>query len=116
MSVPLYMDVHVRRSVVLALRLRGVDVLTAQEDGTAQFEDDDLLDRAMQSGRVLFSQDQDLLNEATTRQRGGKEFAGVIYAHQQNITVRQMIEDLELIAKICEPEELENRVVFLPLK
>lgn len=110
------MDVHVRRSVVLALRLRGVDVLTAQEDGTAQFEDDDLLDRAMQSGRVLFSQDQDLLNEATARQRGGKEFAGVIYAHQQNITVRQMIEDLELIAKICEPEELENRVVFLPLK
>jgi hypothetical protein len=40
----------------------------------------------------------------------------VIYAHQQNITVRQTIEDLELIAMICEAEELVNRVVFLPLR
>jgi predicted nuclease of predicted toxin-antitoxin system len=110
------MDVHVRRAVVLALRLRNVDVLTAQEDGTAQYEDDDLLDRARQCGRVLFSQDEDLLDEATTRQRANKEFAGVIYAHQQNVTVRRMIDDLELLAKACEPEELRNRVIFLPLK
>ena len=32
MSVRLYMDVHVRRAVTAGLRLRGVDVLTAQED------------------------------------------------------------------------------------
>jgi hypothetical protein len=30
--------------------------------------------------------------------------------------VRRTIEDLELIAKACEPKELANRVVFLPLK
>ena len=101
---------------VLPLRVRDVDVLTAQEDGAARLEDDDLLDRALERGRVLFSQDDDLLNEATTRQRRGRKFAGVIYAHQQNITVRRTIDDLELIAKACEPEELEDRVVFLPLK
>lgn len=33
------MDVHVKRAVTEGLRLRGVDVLTAQEDGTAEFED-----------------------------------------------------------------------------
>jgi len=27
------MDVHVPRAVITALRMRGVDVLTAQEDG-----------------------------------------------------------------------------------
>ena len=32
MAVGLMMDVHVRRQITLALRLRGVDVLTAQED------------------------------------------------------------------------------------
>ncbi len=110
------MDVHVRGPVSTALRRRGVDVLTAQADGGGQLADDDLLDRAMERGRVLFSQDDDLLNEATARQRSGRKFADVIYAHQQNITVRQTIEDLELIAKTCGLEELENRVVFLPLK
>lgn len=88
MSVRLYMDVHVRRPVTTALRRRGVDVLTAQEDGTARLEDDKLLDRALEVTRVLFTQDDDLLNEAAARQRSGQKFAGVIYTHQQNITVR----------------------------
>ena len=109
------MDVHVRRPVTTGLRVREVDVLTAQEDGTTRWDDPDLLDRALELERVLFTQDDDLLNEAALRQRSGKAFAGVIYAHQQNITVRRSIEDLELLAKACEPEELANRVVFLPL-
>ena len=110
------MDVHVRRPVTTGLRVREVDVLTAQEDGTTRWDDPDLLDRALELERVLFTQDDDLLNEAALRQRSGKAFAGVIYAHQQNITVRRSIEDLELLAKACEPAELANRVVFLPLK
>ena len=115
MSVRLYMDVHVRRPVTTGLRRRGVEVLTAQEDGTATLDDDELLDRALDLGRVLFTQDDDLLEEAAARQRTGRLFAGVIYAHQQNITVRQTIDDLELIAKACESKELENNVVYLPL-
>lgn len=110
------MDVHVRRPVTTGLRRREVEVMTAQEDGTSQWDDDELLDRAMEVGRVLFTQDDDLLQEAARRQRRGQAFAGVIYAHQQNITVRRTIEDLELLAKVCEPGELANRVVFLPLK
>jgi predicted nuclease of predicted toxin-antitoxin system len=110
------MDVHVRRPVTTGLRRRDVEVMTAQEDGTSQWDDDGLLDRAMEVGRVLFTQDDDLLLEAAKRQRRGEAFAGVIYAHQQNITVRRTIEDLELIAKAWEPDELANRVVFLPLK
>jgi hypothetical protein len=57
------MDVHVRRAVTVALRLRSVDVLTAQEDGAAQLEDGPLLQRASDLGRVLVSQDEDLLRE-----------------------------------------------------
>lgn len=61
MSVSLYMDVHVKRAVIDGLRQKGVDVLTAQEDGTAQMEDSELLDHATALGMVLFSQDDDLL-------------------------------------------------------
>ena len=55
MSVRLYMDVHVRRAVTAGLRLRGVDVLTAQEDGNRELLDPELLDRATELGRVLFT-------------------------------------------------------------
>ena len=50
MSVPLYSDVHVRRAVTEGLRLRGVDILTAQEDGAAEMDDPELLDRVMMLG------------------------------------------------------------------
>jgi hypothetical protein len=45
-SMLLYMDVHVPFAITAGLRLRGVDVLTAQEDGAAELDDDLLLDRA----------------------------------------------------------------------
>jgi len=74
-----------------------------------------LLDRASALGRVLVSQDEDLLAEAARRQRVGQEFAGVIYAHQRSITVAMFIEDIELFARAVEPGEMVNRVEFLPL-
>jgi len=64
-TVKLYMDVHVRWAITDGLRRRDVDVLTAQEDGGATLADPLLLDRATSLVRVLFSQDEDLLREAT---------------------------------------------------
>ena len=83
MSIVLYMDHHVPRAVTVERRLRGVDVLTAYEDGASRLDDSKLLDRAHELQRVLFTQDDDLLAEATKRQREGIPFCGVIYAHQR---------------------------------
>ena len=55
------MDHHVPLAVTEGLRLRGVDVLTCHEDGTSDLDDAPLLERATELGRVLFSQDADLL-------------------------------------------------------
>lgn len=115
MSIKLYMDVHVRRAVTVGLRLREVDVLTSQEDGTTRLSDPELLDRANELGRVLFSQDADMLRDAKHRQDEGRHFAGLIYAHQLRTSVGQCIEDLELLAKVCQPEDFADRVEFLPL-
>jgi len=60
-TVALYMDEHVHRAITTGLRLRGVDVLTAQDDGRRQVPDEVLLDRSSDLRRVLFSQDDDLL-------------------------------------------------------
>jgi hypothetical protein len=112
--IALYMDHHVPYAITSGLRLRDVDVLTAEEDGAATLEDDPLLDRATSLGRVLFSQDEDLLAIAHQRQQAAREFAGVVYAHQLAISIGQAIRDLELIAKVLEPEDMRNRIEYLP--
>jgi hypothetical protein len=110
------MDVHVPHAITLGLRLRGVDVLTAQEDNARRLHDSELLDRATILGRVLFSRDADLLAEATARQRGGLSFAGVVYAHQLQVTIGRCIDDLEFLATATDPTDLEDRVEYLPLR
>jgi predicted nuclease of predicted toxin-antitoxin system len=116
MSISLYMDQHVPRAITVGLRLRGVEVLTAYEDGASEFEDGKLLDRASELGRVLFTRDDDLLAEATTRQRAAVSFCGVVYAHQLRVAIGRCVEDLELIAKAGEPTDLINQVIFLPFR
>ena len=109
------MDVHVRRAVTVALRLRAIDVLTAQADGAAGLDDKRLLDRATTLGRILVSQDEDLLREGARRLGEREDFSGIIYAHQLLITVGQMVEDLELIARATSSEEWWGRIEYLPL-
>ena len=46
MPVGLYMDAHIPRAITLGLRLRRVDVLTAQEDHAAGLPDPELMERA----------------------------------------------------------------------
>ncbi len=96
------------------LRRRGIDVLSAYEDGAHEMEDAALLDRAQELGRVLFSRDDDLVREATRHQREGLSFSGVIYAHQRDVSIGRCTLDLYLIAEASEPEELRDRVIFLP--
>ena len=109
------MDVHVRRAVTAALRMRSIDVLTAQEDGAAELDDDPLLQRATDLGRVLVSQDDDLLREGVRRLRDGEDFSGIVYAHQLRITIGQMVEDLELIATATSQDEWRGRIEYLPI-
>ncbi len=116
MSIRLYMDVHVPFAITAELRLRGMDVLTAQEDGAAELSDEELLDRALRAGRLLVTQDIGLLREAARRLESNRKFAGVVYAAQLNVTIGRCVRDLELICQVSEAEEWLNRVEFLPLK
>lgn len=115
MSIRLYMDVHIPYAISFGLRLRKVDVVTSQEDGATELEDSALLDRATALDRALFTQDTDFLRIARERQRNEIEFAGIIFSNQSDMTVSGCIRDLELIAKVYEPEELADRVEYLPL-
>src|SRR5882672_646880 len=110
------MDVHVPYAITIGLRLRGVDVVTAQEDGSRELEDADLLDRAGSLGRIIFSEDDDMLREGASRQKRGESFIGIIYAHQLNVSIGQCVIDLELVAKASDSDEWISRTEYLPLK
>ena len=112
----LYVDVHVPAAITAGLRRRGMDVLTSQEDGSNRLPDDQLLRRSTALGRVLFSQDDDLLAIAAQWQLDGIPFNGVVYAHQLSAGIGRLISDLELVLSCCSAAELADRVTYLPLK
>ena len=56
--------------------VRDIDVLTVQEDNRAGISDPEVLDRASELKRVLFSRDDDLLAIANQRQQQGQFFMG----------------------------------------
>jgi hypothetical protein len=105
MSLSFYMDENVHGAITTGLRLRGVDIVTVQEDGYSGIADALVLKRATELGRIVFSQDRDLLVEAKRSQSQGVAFPGVIYGHQLLVQIGDCVRDLELIAKLGEPQE-----------
>jgi hypothetical protein len=110
-----YFDENAPFQIAEGLRHRGVDVLTAQEDGYDQTDDPIVLDRATDLGRVLFTRDDDFLREANARLADGRAFATVIYAHQRRASIGRCVDDLELFAHASDAIEWQGRVVHLPL-
>src|SRR5579871_3140711 len=108
MPVGLYMDVHVPHAISVQLRSRGVDILTAQEDGTTELDDGDLLLRATQLARPLFTQDIRFKALAEQWLREGREFTGLIFGHQLGATIGRYVQDLELIAKASDSSDWAN--------
>jgi hypothetical protein len=115
MPTALYMDEHVPSAVTDGLRLRGIDVLTVQEDGFNQTVDPLILDRALSLGRFMFTMDTDFLIEVARRQVAGETFATVIFAPQEGPSVGQLIADLEYLALAALPTDMTDGLHYLPL-
>jgi hypothetical protein len=115
MAVRLYMDVHIPMAITRQLRLRGVDVVAATEEGTNELKDDTLLELAGVQKRALFTHDIRFKALAENWQRTNKPFAGLIYGHAEGASLGQYVRDLELIVNACEPSDLANTVIHLPL-
>jgi hypothetical protein len=110
-----YMDHNLPAPITNGLRQRGIDVLSALEDGASAWPDAQILERATQLGRVVVTNDRDFLRLARDHWRSGQEFGGVVYGPQRKLEIGQCILDLELIAHTIEPEEMANRIEYLPL-
>ena len=64
---------------------------------------------AAQSGRVLVTQDADLLRLHAF----GSAHAGIAYCHQGSRAVGEILRRLVLIHDVLTPDEIANRIEFL---
>ena len=115
MSLRLYLDHHVDNRIMQGLRSRNCDVLTAFEDEHHRHADAELLARATELGRVVFTLDVDFLEIAADWQIIGRRFAGIVFGRAQSLSVGTAVRDLELIVQVMASKAIENAVVRIPL-
>jgi hypothetical protein len=109
------LDVHGPLAVADALRRRGIDVITAQEEGLSLSDDESLLEQSSAQERVLVTQDADFLEIVPRWRREGRASRGVIFA-RQGMPIGIFVEDVELCLVGLADDELFNQVVFIPLR
>jgi hypothetical protein len=115
MAVAFLFDVHLDYAIAGQLRLRQVDVLTAQEICADRFSDEVLLDHATQLARPLVTHDIRFHAMAENWQIQGRPFSGVIFGHPMQVSIGQCVRDLEIIAKATDPEDWVSVILRLPL-
>ena len=109
-----YMDHQFRASVTRGLRRRNIDVITTVDDGTEELLDDLLLQRATELNRILVTHDKGFLEMAARWQRTSRPFAGIAFAVQRRLWIGKAIDYLELMAHAMAPEEIRNRIEYIP--
>ena len=112
MPVAFYFDVPINKAITTGLTLRSIDVLTAQEDGYDRAPDEEIMSRATILNRPVVTADHDFLVLAKMRQQQGQQFSGVIFI-RFTTPIGYAVEELEIYAKVGDPEDFLNRVVFL---
>jgi predicted nuclease of predicted toxin-antitoxin system len=100
-SVRYYVDEHVGTSIVRGLRRRGADVMTVTEARMRGRGDEAHLALALTPGRVIVTQDRDLLRLAA----GGVPHAGIVYT-PQGAPISTIVSGLPLIHSMLSAEEM----------
>lgn len=115
MRITLYMDEDAMdRDLVDALRLRGVDVLTALDASMIAHPDDRHLDFAASIGRVLYSHnvgDFAMLHKKYVS--NDVHHAGIILARQMHFSLGDQIKSLLRIVSDQTAEQMVDRLEFL---
>lgn len=108
--IKIYADENVNIAIVEGLRRRGVEAWSAIEKGKIGLSDEEQLRYASKEKAIIFTHDDDFLSMAT---ESGIEHCGIIYVHQQHLSIGECIRRLKGIIETMSPEEMHNRTLFL---
>src|SRR5258707_371014 len=116
MKVRFQADADFNQDIVRAVRLRvpTVDFQTAHEAGLTGLEDDVVLEKATQEGRVVVSHDRRTMPFHFAALIATGTCAGVILV-PKHLPIRQAVDDLILIWEASDAEEWVNQIDSLPL-
>jgi len=114
-KIRLYFDEDsMRRSLVKALRARGVDVITALDAEMIERKDVEHLDYATKQGRILCTSNVGDFYRLHTDYIGrDKPHAGIILMRQHHYSVGEQMRRLLRLIASRSAEEMENWVEFL---
>ena len=104
-----HLDENVNLAIASGLRRRGIDVTTPKDAGLIGASDVEHLEYAWREGRVFFSEDADFLIIAAQT----SQHAGIAYARKGTRSIRQIIDQLELIHGVMTAEDMEGHVEYL---
>ncbi|MBU4076162.1 MAG: hypothetical protein KKI06_05585 [Euryarchaeota archaeon] len=65
---------------------------------------------AIKEGATIFTHDDDFLSMVTESEI---EHCGIIYVHQEHLSIGECIRRLKAIVETMSPEEMQNRILFL---
>ncbi len=111
-----YFDHHVHSAIFAGLRKRGIDVLTAFDDGFDERDDESLLVRSAELGRVLVTYDLGFLSRASRWQHADRVFPGIVFGIQDRVVIGTAVRYLEDLATRTSAATIANSVVYLPSK
>jgi hypothetical protein len=115
MSIRLYCDEDsMCHALVLALRKRGVDILTAHEAETTEETDEQQLGFAAGQGRTIYSFNVgDFCRLHARWLAEERSHAGIILAQQQQFAIGEQIRRLARLVGALSDEKMRNRLEFL---
>ena len=113
MKIKIYADENVNGAIVSGLRRRGVEIQSMHEAGNLGITDEEQLLYAAAQNACSFTHDDDLLTIADHWQKIGKEHFGIIFVHQEKLSVGEIISRIKLIVDILSSEEMKNHIEFL---
>jgi len=90
------------------LKRHGVEAFSARDIDKLGLTDEEQIEVATENQAVIFTHDVDFLRVAVQRQH-----LGVIYVHQQKLSVGECIRRLKAIAETKALKEMRNRIIFL---
>lgn len=112
MVISYYFDAPVHRAIKVGLQMRGVDVLTAQEDGKSSAIDQIIMNRSVELNRPLVTTDHDFLVLAKIFNQKKTSFPGLFFMSSK-VNIGYAVEELAFYATAGEAEDFVNQVIFL---
>jgi len=106
----IYADENVNIAIVEGLKRRGIEACSAIEKRKLGLTDEEQLMYAIKEGATIFTHDDDFLSMVTESEI---EHWGIIYVHQEHLSIGECIRRLKAIVETTSPEEMHNRILFL---